>query len=230
MGTYTTGTKLYKPANGESGWDDEANTNFDRLSEFGINVKSYGAVGDGITNDTAAIQAAIDALPSSGGILLSPPGDYLSNGAALTGLPSGTRVIGAGRNASKLRITSGSHDLWSLPAGISKVSFEGITFSVYNGAGHIFAPLGSVNTCNFLGIQAIQNNPAKSVWHHLDSGYIDNLWLGCILTHNGATSVPSFNFATNTSGVNSNTWQRSQCNHEAAGAQYFFKMARDSAG
>ena len=83
MGTYTTGTKLYKPANGESGWDDEANTNFDRLSEFGVNVKSYGAVGDGLADDTAAIQAAIDAA-SDGDVLFFPRGHWVFSTLSIT--------------------------------------------------------------------------------------------------------------------------------------------------
>ena len=39
-----------------------------------INVRDYGAAGDGITKDTAAIQRAIDA----GGMVTFPPGTYLS--------------------------------------------------------------------------------------------------------------------------------------------------------
>ena len=37
------------------------------------NVKDFGAVGDGVTNDTAAVQRAIDA----GGTVVFPPGTYL---------------------------------------------------------------------------------------------------------------------------------------------------------
>jgi hypothetical protein len=41
------------------------------------NVKNYGAYGDGLHDDTAAIQAAINSLPSSGGIVTIPAGTYL---------------------------------------------------------------------------------------------------------------------------------------------------------
>lgn len=46
-----------------------------------INVRAaaYGATGDGVTDDRAAVQAAIDAVAAStyGGIVFFPPGDYL---------------------------------------------------------------------------------------------------------------------------------------------------------
>jgi hypothetical protein len=47
------------------------------MSELNLNVKLYGAKGDGITNDTAAIQAAIDACEAAGGgIVWFPLGRY----------------------------------------------------------------------------------------------------------------------------------------------------------
>lgn len=48
-------------------WDSEDN-------DLGVNVKDYGAVGDGIVNDTAAIQAALD---SGADTVFVPPGTYL---------------------------------------------------------------------------------------------------------------------------------------------------------
>lgn len=50
--------------------------------ELVLNVKDYGAKGDGSTDDTAAIQAAITAAVGSfgaGGVVKAPPGNYFLN-------------------------------------------------------------------------------------------------------------------------------------------------------
>jgi polygalacturonase len=49
-----------------------------------IDVKTKGAKGDGINDDTAEIQSAINALPSAGGTVFVPAGRYMIN--AVTGL------------------------------------------------------------------------------------------------------------------------------------------------
>lgn len=49
-----------------------------------FNVRQYGAKGDKISNDTSAIQAAIDACNhAGGGEVLVPPGDYYAGGINL---------------------------------------------------------------------------------------------------------------------------------------------------
>lgn len=48
--------------------------------ELDVTWAAYGAVGDGTTDDTAAIQAAINALPR-GGVIKFPPGDYRTTAA-----------------------------------------------------------------------------------------------------------------------------------------------------
>lgn len=69
-----------------------------------INVKDYGAIGDDTTNDTAAIQAAITALPSSGGVVFFPPGTYRITSAIA--LRSALTLQGAGGSASVIHQTN----------------------------------------------------------------------------------------------------------------------------
>ena len=81
-----------------------------------INVKDFGAVGDGVTDDTAAVQAAVNALPAVGGSLTFPQtsaGIYLLSSKPTVGskkivckfegeavlssntyLPNGTNIFG----------------------------------------------------------------------------------------------------------------------------------------
>lgn len=42
-----------------------------------VSVRNYGALGNGSNDDTAAFQAAINALPSTGGTVTVPAGDYV---------------------------------------------------------------------------------------------------------------------------------------------------------
>lgn len=60
------------------------------ISDFGVDVKDarYGAKGDGITDDTAAINSARAAAIAAGSPLLFPPGTYAID--QFTGWPNGT--------------------------------------------------------------------------------------------------------------------------------------------
>jgi hypothetical protein len=51
-----------------------------------VNVLDFGATGDGVTDDTDAILAAIAAMPSSGGALFFPAAMYIVNSDNLNGL------------------------------------------------------------------------------------------------------------------------------------------------
>lgn len=69
-----------------------ARTIQDRLREV-ISVKDFGATGDGVTNDAAAIQLA--ATAASGKVLLFPPGVYVcQDGFALSG--DNSHIVGYG--------------------------------------------------------------------------------------------------------------------------------------
>jgi hypothetical protein len=55
-----------------------------------VNVLRYGATGNGVTDDTAAIARALDSFSASGGVLLVPAGNYLISG--INPLPSNTHL------------------------------------------------------------------------------------------------------------------------------------------
>jgi len=71
-----------------------------------FNVKDHGAVGDGKTDDTAAIQEAITAAAVAGGTVYFPKGKYwvvpTADSPALTVKGDGVRLVGAGAMASTL--------------------------------------------------------------------------------------------------------------------------------
>lgn len=79
-----------------------------------LNIRDFGAVGDGITDDTQAIQDAIDSLPlnstdygvlspkgfANGGTILIPRGRYKITQSLI--LKRGIRIIGNGRESSQI--------------------------------------------------------------------------------------------------------------------------------
>lgn len=77
-----------------------------------VSVKDFGAVGDGVANDTSAIQAALNSI--SAGIVFVPTGLY--NVTSLT-LPNGVSLVGEGPFESVLRETNASAT--TILAGIS---------------------------------------------------------------------------------------------------------------
>jgi len=72
-----------------------------------LNVKSYGATGNGVTDDRAAIQAAITAAGSQGSVFI-PPGIYVIGGA-LTVSQTGVTIMGAGYRATWLYLQNSSN-------------------------------------------------------------------------------------------------------------------------
>ena len=66
-----------------------------------VNVFDFGAVGDGSTDDTTAIQAAIDSLSSTGGVVYMPAGTYkVTTGITLA--DNNVKVKGEGWKATNI--------------------------------------------------------------------------------------------------------------------------------
>lgn len=83
-----------------------------------LNVKDFGAKGNGVEDDTAAIQAAINATsPTIGGVVLFPPGRYLVSSTLTVNNPNVT-IMGASMWGVQILVNTHTFDLFVLaPAG-----------------------------------------------------------------------------------------------------------------
>jgi hypothetical protein len=110
-----------------------------------LNVKAFGATGDGVTDDTAAIQRALDAAATAdGGIVFFPNGRYKVT-ATLAITNNGVSIIGAGINSADITFT-GTGELFRIGTdnglpwdgayydGLFGISFYGLSIR-YTGSG-----------------------------------------------------------------------------------------------
>jgi hypothetical protein len=98
-------------------------------------VTRYGATGDGVTDDTAAIQAAAAAIPASGGTLYFPAGTYVVSPTRQMGIAarSNMRVAGVkGKSILKIRDHNGDWGALFVQADgrvdVRNVTFEDLAF------------------------------------------------------------------------------------------------------
>lgn len=116
-----------------------------------VDVRWFGAVGDGVTDDTASIQAAIDylagrAIPYTGGVCIIPAGIWL-----VSGLQAKTAVVlsGSGQGASILRLpNSANTNMLTIGAdvalfGWNDLTFDGNAANNTSGSGIVFSTTGS---------------------------------------------------------------------------------------
>lgn len=115
-------------------------------SQGWLNVKSYGAVGDGATDDTAAIQAAINAAAAVGGTVFIPAsaGPYLHAGLTVY---SGMSIVGSGMTqsagvGSELKLTTdAAHAIYGADVaqfGMRNLNVTGVAGSVLGTKDGIF--------------------------------------------------------------------------------------------
>lgn len=158
-----------------------------------VNVKNYGAKGDGVTDDTTSIAAAIAAV-GAGGIVFFPAGSYITS-SALT-LTSYIKLVGEGGQRS--RITNSTSNMFtSGSSAVYQITFDGMYLVAGAAAGHIFAPgTGGIASSVFRDSTFTQNNTGKSIYLNNTSAgnntFINNLWIGCNFQGSLSHTVPLF--------------------------------------
>ncbi len=125
-----------------------------------VSVKDFGAVGDGVTNDTAAIQAAVDFLTYGGGTVYLPPGTYLvdtivfpyDNGPTNSNADTTINLIGSGMTSSILLMNNPANPVIAMSRAVTNFRMTGATFSDFAVKAH---PSGSVGNSNHIAIDAV---------------------------------------------------------------------------
>lgn len=109
-------------------------------SSFAVSVKDFGAVGDGVTNDIAAIQAAIDFLGSTPGVVHFPVGAYRINSKININGKRGIRLTGTGPTnlgdlGTVIRWYGGASSGACMSMdGANEINVENLTFQYYTAA------------------------------------------------------------------------------------------------
>jgi len=132
-----------------------------------VNVKWFGARGNGTADDTAAIQAAIDALPNGGGTVVLPGGTYnISSTLNIGDGDAGQKVSSKG--GIKL-IGTGGGFAFSTPASTSIMATAEMDAMI-----HL---RGRISDCEIAGVYLNGNNKAKTCLylHSFTGGYFHNI-------------------------------------------------------
>jgi len=110
-----------------------------------VSVKDFGAVGNGIANDTAAIQAAIDyVFSANGGDVYVPFGTYICS-STIT-LKNNVKIYGDGPKVSILQFTGAASNGITLPANLTKSSIIGL--KIYSSASSTGNAISYTDTTN----------------------------------------------------------------------------------
>lgn len=112
-----------------------------------INVKDRGAVGDGVTDDSVAVQAAITAAESSGAIVYFPAATY-SFATTLT-RPTNVRLRGDGKGKSILSYTGSGTALGVAASGVRTYRAGVFDLTLTTSTGDIGIDLDSVSLAVF---------------------------------------------------------------------------------
>jgi hypothetical protein len=147
-----------------------------------VNVKSYGAKGDGTTDDTAAVTAAFNAVQTTGGMLFFPPGRYqlAANIPVTLGAGATISVFGAGQDITELVWAGGGGLTINLPGETNSVHIRDMTFATgTNGAGSVGLALNLT-----IASVSFPNSPQSDVTNVTfvgsDGALLTHYWGTCI--------------------------------------------------
>jgi hypothetical protein len=163
-----------------------------KLQQY-VSIKDFGAIGDGTTNDATAIQAAIDAVSTSGGgQVLVPAGDYSIS----------TTTINMATNVSLVGQGQGSNG-FSAQTRASRLIYSGTASAIK------FANCACSNISNLtIDCSGSSGTTVRGIWH-------DSSWLSVLenLFINGVTTAKGYGIlmTTGANGSQHNDLRHIEC-------------------
>lgn len=181
---------------------------------------AFGAVGNGTTDDTAALQACAAAAVAVKGVI--DLGTYTFKISSPVNITTGFHMKGAGYEGGT--IVSSASDIFTFGSSVSYVTFEGCNFTSNSGGGHIWnASNGpSMSFWKILGCVVTQSNAGKCIWYQNGGGWIDCLVdQQCFFSCSGSATVSPWTMINAPGAVNSVKFSRMRCTANGAGVPFF---------
>lgn len=125
------------------------------LSGEVVNVKEFGAKGDGTTDDTAAFQAAHDALGNDGGIIFIPPTGTYYKISAQVSFTKHVTLLGTGWYASELLTDTASLTMFTTAA---KLVIQNVGFTASGAAAGTAVAVKTLSTASNHADTMLENN------------------------------------------------------------------------
>jgi hypothetical protein len=212
----------------------------DKLTES-VSVDDFGAVGNGVTDDSGAIILAQNALVSKGGGRLSfTYGKTYRVGTPIP-MKAGITYQGTGRGdinnvavTPGAKIVSSSTDIFvNAASATTGAHFSDLWLESLVGGGHVFnwSSAGLVAKIEMSGMVLVQNNTAKAIVQGTSGGGVFSIWLHDFeYKYAAGNAVPPMNFVSPT--VNSVVIEKfwSTCSTGASSGTYSIWIESTTAG
>jgi len=193
-----------------------------------VSAKDFGAVGNGVADDTAAIQAALNYVATIGGEVYLPNGTYnISSSLTMdTGVYTrGISLRGAGRNTI-INVTAAGVDAikFSTTQFLQNSWIRDLQITNTSSGGHLINIVYGCTTCFIDNVELNQTNTAKSCiygdYSASGGGVYDTKFRGGNWIVPVGSTVPGVQFKANGTIFNENLFENLRL-YNATGTQFF---------